>query len=67
MTRYEHKVIKVYFKGAERLESELAVFQKQGWEVAGVGQSLGSMVIVLKRPRPPGRTPPVYKTEPPKK
>lgn len=50
MLKYEHKVIKSYFKSFEKLEADLAYYAEEGWEVAGVGQSLGNMIIILKRP-----------------
>lgn len=50
MLKYEHKVITAYFKNPERLEADLAQYEEEGWEVAGVGQNLGNMIIILKRP-----------------
>ena len=63
MPKFEHKVIKVFFKNPERLQTELVQYEAEGWQVAGVGQSLGSMIIILKRPYPPGKPPPPFMTD----
>ncbi|MBL7191222.1 hypothetical protein ISS30_05960 [bacterium] len=50
MKGFQYKVIKHYFRSPDRLEAELNQYGLQGWEAAGIGQKMGSMIIILKRP-----------------
>jgi hypothetical protein len=46
---YEHDVIQIFWKLRDSVTSLIREKQREGWQVAAIGDALGSSLLILKR------------------
>ena len=46
---YEHEVIQIFWKLRDSVSSMIREKQREGWQVAAIGDALGGSLLILKR------------------
>lgn len=51
-TTWEHDVLQIFWKMKDSVATLIREKQRGGWQVAAIGNALGSSVLIMKRARP---------------